>query len=83
MAMDKIVELMIAERDKLDAAIKLLRGGDGSGSIPSPKKSVQAVKPGKRVMSPEAKAKIAEAQRARWAKTKKAAKKATTVKRAE
>jgi hypothetical protein len=41
-----------------------------------PKKSASVVSPKKRVVSAEAKEKMAEAQRARWAKVRRAAKKA-------
>ena len=44
-----------------------------------PKKSVSAKAIGKRVLSPEAREKIAAAQTARWAKARKAAKKAAKV----
>jgi len=61
----------VAEQiEKLQAALASLIGG--SSSVASVPKSAPtpAAKPGKRTMSPEARARIAAAQRARWAKSK-------------
>lgn len=55
-----VVAQMKKERDKLDRAIEALSGvGGRKGSGP-----------GKRTLSPAARKRIAEAQRARWAKVK-------------
>jgi hypothetical protein len=64
----------IAEQiEELQAKLASLVGGSGSVA-PAPKaastSAVKAVKSGKRTMSPEARARIAAAQRARWAKSK-------------
>ena len=81
MASEEILKLLIAERDKLDGAIRALKGG--SGGIPSPfseqlKKPAgkKAAKKAKRTVSPEARAKMAAAAKKRWAERKAAAKKA-------
>ena len=79
MASEEILKMLIAERDKLDAAIRALQGG--SGGIPSPfREKVKpaaktAAKKAKRRVSPEARAKMAAAAKERWAKRKAAAKK--------
>ena len=67
MPKDEILELLIAERNRIDGAIKALQGG--GGAIPSPFKG-KAPKAGKRTLSPEARAKMAAAAKARWAKKK-------------
>jgi hypothetical protein len=51
--------------ERLDEAILLIEGLSGLGSSPS----VRAV-PGRRTMSPAERKRIAEAQRARWAKVR-------------
>ena len=56
-----VVEQLKAERTKLDKAITALSGLDGSSN--------RAVR-GKRKLSAAARARIAAAQRARWAKFK-------------
>jgi hypothetical protein len=84
---EDIIEQIDLEISKLQQARALLSGASsvsikrGAGR---PKKSaiaarILAVKPTtpKRVMSAEGKAKIADAQKARWAKAKEAAKKAS------
>lgn len=79
MASEEILKMLIAERDKLDAAIRALQG---SGGIPSPfrekvkkPEAKKAAKKAKRRVSPEARAKMAAAAKERWAKRKAAAKK--------
>jgi hypothetical protein len=70
MEIDQIVAVLDAEIKRLQQVRELL-GGGGNG-IPSP-----FVRPRrKHTMSAEARARIAAAQRARWAKQKRAAKKA-------
>jgi hypothetical protein len=80
MATDEIVKLLIAERNKLDAAIRALSdsGVESHGKTVSAAVQESHGKTGKtkRVISDEARAKMAEAQQARWAKVRKAAKKA-------
>ena len=58
-----ILEAIDAEIRRLEQAKALLNGA-------GPGKRIQPVKPGKRTMSPEAREKIAAAQRQRWARTK-------------
>ena len=76
-----IIEHLDAEISKLQQAKALLAGTDGrkgpgrskaSGAI----SKLVAIKPTKRVMSAAGKKKIALAQKARWAKVRKAAKNA-------
>jgi hypothetical protein len=65
---------------KLQHAKALLDGTSVKKSVGRPKKVApvtKSAKVAKRVMSAEGKAKIAEAQRRRWAKSKKASNKAT------
>jgi hypothetical protein len=69
-----------AEILKLQEAKALLNGAVTKKGPGRPKKSVAVAasaktNPAKRVLSPEAKARIAAAQQARWAKVRKAAKK--------
>jgi hypothetical protein len=61
-----IIKQLTAERNRIDAAIKLLSGSALTKATPK--------KRGRRKMSKEARARIAKAQKARWAKQKKAAK---------
>jgi hypothetical protein len=88
---NEIIQQIDGEISKLQQARSLLLGSDSRNtrSPGRPKKKatvarILAVKPAKRVMSAEGKAKIAAAQRLRWAKVKKptvkkiAAKKAAT-----
>jgi hypothetical protein len=68
---NELIKELTAERDRIDAAIKLL---SGLGSTTSTK-ATKAVKPARKrkKMSKEGRARIAEAQRKRWAAAKKAA----------
>jgi len=65
----------IAEQiEKLQAQLASLVGGSGP-AVSAPKAaSSPVIKAGKRTVSPEARARIAAAQRARWAKSKGTAK---------
>ena len=63
-----IIKQLVAERDRIDGAIKLLSELNGTNAAPAKR----GRKPGSR-LSPEARAKIAAAQRKRWAKQKKEA----------
>jgi hypothetical protein len=92
MIIEEIIEQIDAEIHKLQQAKVLLEGTKISRAPGRPKKNllvsrILAAVPAKRVVSNEAKAKIAEAQRKRWAKSKraekKAAKKATALKTAK
>jgi hypothetical protein len=77
---ESIVSGLDAEISRLQEARALLAqsgGVDGISSRRGPKK-VAAKKPVKRVLSAEARAKIAAAQKKRWAKSKRIAKKAAT-----
>jgi hypothetical protein len=51
---------------------RLLGNGASAGIAPAPKRGRKAVRKQKHRMSPEGRARIAAAQRARWAKAKKA-----------
>jgi hypothetical protein len=69
--MPDILAMLVAERNKLNRAIEALGGEIGHAII----RLTKAAKPGrrarsKRTMSASARAKIAAAQRARWAKMK-------------
>jgi hypothetical protein len=62
--------IVIAEQiEKLEAELNQILSGRASTQAPTTAKT-KAAKTGKRTMSPEARAKIAAAQRARWAKSK-------------
>ncbi|HEX4005476.1 MAG TPA: hypothetical protein VHX60_04840 [Acidobacteriaceae bacterium] len=69
---NEIVQAIQQEIDTLTRVKALLAGGNGGGHIPSPLKKSAARK--NFVMSAEARAKIAAAQRKRWAKQKAAGK---------
>jgi hypothetical protein len=83
---EAIIELIDAEISRLQQAKALLSGATATTTKRAagrPKSvvvarilSISRAKAVKRVMSAEGKARIAEAQKARWAKAKKAAKKA-------
>jgi hypothetical protein len=75
--MPDILEMLTAERDKLNRAIEALGGQVGSAII----RLTKAAKPGKRTVSAAARAKMAAAQRARWAKVKGPAASSTTPKK--
>jgi hypothetical protein len=81
MPTDHIITLLIAERDKLNAAIEALQDGGGISSDGTPKKPATmaseptSAAPEKRHVSAAAKRKMAAAQKKRWAAIK-AAKKA-------
>jgi len=61
----------IAEQiEKLQATLAGLIGGSASVTTAPKVASAPAAKAGKRTMSPEARARIAAAQRARWAKSR-------------
>lgn len=64
--MSNILELMKAERDRLDRAIAILEGGANYAGRRGG---------GRRVLSAEARANIIKAQKARWAKWRKEQKK--------
>lgn len=66
-----------ALREKIDALTKQLSNILGKTSAPAA--SAQSARKGKRKMSAAARAKIAAAQKKRWAKHKKAAKKTAAV----
>lgn len=64
------------EIEKLQDELAAVLGGTSTRSLKKLGKAEKAGGRKKRIMSPEAKEKIAAAQRARWAKQKKADKKA-------
>jgi hypothetical protein len=77
----KIIEQIDLQISQLQEAKALLTGTVAKKGPGRPEKSTSAsisanVKPAKRTMSAEGKAKIAAAQQARWAKVRRAAKKA-------
>jgi hypothetical protein len=65
---NEIIEAIDAEIQRLQEAKALL-----DGAAPSSRKPM-AAKPGKRTMSAEGRARIAAAQKARWARAKRAGK---------
>lgn len=71
MAIESILNEIDAEIARLQEVKKLL----SSAGVESGKKSSAAKKRSKRKLSPEARARIAAAQRKRWAAVKKSAKK--------
>jgi len=69
--MPDILAILVSERDKLNRAIEAFGGEVGNAIIRFTKVSKPGKRaPGKRTMSAEARAKIAAAQKARWAKVK-------------
>lgn len=71
MDLTQILEQLRRQRNQLDSAISALEGGQTGARRGRPPKSVQTgPAPKKRHMSVAARAKIAAAQRARWAKQK-------------
>ncbi len=83
--MADVLELLIAERDRLDQAIAVLQGprrrgrppGRPPGSVKKATTKVNAKKERKRrAVSAEARKRMSEAQRKRWAAQKKVGKKA-------
>jgi hypothetical protein len=66
--------VIISEKlDELQAELATLLGGSSKPAKAAKEPKAPKAKKTKRTMSPEAKAKIAAAQRKRWAKQKKAA----------
>jgi hypothetical protein len=76
----KIIQQIDSQISKLQEAKALLAGAVTKSGPGRPKKSASAVAPkaksAKRVLSAEAKEKMAAAQKKRWAKVRRAAKKA-------
>jgi ribosomal protein L14E/L6E/L27E len=75
-ALDQEIARLQEVRALLGSAAKVNGPASIKRSPGRPKKLASVVVTKKRILSPEAKAKIAEAQKARWAKARKAAKKA-------
>jgi len=77
MATDEILNLLIAERGKLDAAIRALSDGgiETHGKTAKAKNTTAQAGRVKRVISDAARARMAKAQQARWAKVRRTAKK--------
>ena len=74
--MADVLALLIAERDRLDEAIAVLQGPRRRGRPPGSGKKVAAKKVRRRrALSPEARKRMSEAQKKRWAAQKKATKK--------
>jgi hypothetical protein len=67
--MPDILAMLVSERDKLDRAIKAL-GGEVAEAVVHLAKAAGS---GRRTLSAEVRARIAAAQKARWAKTRAAA----------
>ena len=63
-----------AEIDRLQRAKAVLANATSDGCSTRTAKSSSSASPKKRTLSPEARARIAAAQKARWAKVKRAAK---------
>jgi hypothetical protein len=77
MAIENLISEIDAEIARLEQARALLSGGASPAAKRGrPAGVAPATKPAKRVMSPEARERIAAAQRKRWAKQKAAAKRA-------
>ncbi len=75
--MADVLELLIAERDRLDQAIAVLQGPRRRGRPPGSGKKVAAKKEGKRLrMSAEARKRLSERMKKFWAARRRAAKKA-------
>jgi hypothetical protein len=75
MALSNIIAEIEIEISRLERAKTILSGQDTVRKAGRPKKSeltMTSVMPMKRGMSPEGRARVAAAQRARWAKYKKA-----------
>lgn len=68
MELNRILSDLKAERDRLDRAIAALEGGAGNG-----RRGRRPGRRGRRVMSAEARRKIGEAMRKRWAERKRKA----------
>jgi len=73
---DELLAGIDEEIARLEEVRRLLGGGDGAGIKrskpgPKPKKATAKATLGKRTMSAEVRARIAAAQKARWAKAKK------------
>ena len=66
---NELIRQLTEERNRIDAAIKLLSGSDTTASAKAPK----AIRK-RRKMSAAARKRISEAQKARWAKARKAKK---------
>lgn len=77
--METIVAALNAEINRLTQARAMLMGesqrkpGSARTFIVYPKRNVSSMVPPKRVISPEGRARIADAQKLRWAKARKAA----------
>lgn len=81
MAYSSIIVAIDAQIAKLKEVRNLIASGGKTGTTPDTKTTASKgtiKKSSKRVMSPEARERIAEAQRKRWAKSKRAAKKAAS-----
>ena len=77
-SMTDALKLLIAERDRLNSAIAVLRGEAPRRGRPPGSGKKAAEKPrAKRAFSPEARRKQSEKMKASWAARRKAAKKAT------
>jgi hypothetical protein len=75
-ALDQEIARLHEVRALLGSASKVTGTASIKRGPGRPKKVASVTVTKKRILSPEAKAKIAEAQKARWAKARKAAKKA-------
>ena len=75
MSIDEIIKELDAEIVRLQEAKQLLSGLSGNGSSPGTRRQkAAAVGKKRRVLSAEARQRIAEAQRKRWAAKKRVAK---------
>ncbi len=73
MDIETILAELRAERQRIDSAIAALEGGGRSSAGRGP--GIGRKRRGPRKMSAEARKRISDAQKARWAKVKKASKK--------
>lgn len=66
----QIVDALKQERERLDRAIAVLGGSSRISSVPTVRAASGSTRRGPKRMSTEARARIAAAQRRRWAKVK-------------
>ncbi len=73
MTRDQVIEYLKAERDQLMTVIAMLEGGQASAKgIPAVSPKGKRSRRARRIMSPETRARIAAATKARWARFRKA-----------
>ena len=70
MDIQQIIDALKEERVRLERAIAVLQGSSRSSAVGARRAISVVARKGRRHMSPEARARIAAAQRRRWAKVK-------------